>query len=409
MSHAIAPRVGAGDPPAQAPRAPGLCAVARREWRRLRGDFWDFGMLSWIPCGVCALVWWTFAAGIPRDIPIVVMDQDRSGLSSSLVRLLDASPGVHVALQARSDAEALTWLRKRQADGVLVIPADFQRDIVAGRAVSVPWFYNGSFASHAGNLNRDVRSVVATLSAGVELTSRVKRGASPAEANEQVEPIRVALLTLFNENASNEAFLVLALIPSLLQIFVVLAAITAIGRELRAGTVPEWLEAAGGRWTVAVAGKLVIPAACFATQGALFLILFSAVRGWAIQGSGTMLSIALLLLIAAYLGVGVLLIALTLTLRNALSAAAFLTAPAFAFSGQGYPLLAMPALARAWAEALPLTHYLQLQSRHWLAGAPWTYGVGECLLLLGFAVTTGALGVVLLEARAAKPSAWGRT
>ena len=55
-----------------------------------------------------------------------------------------------------------------------------------------------------------------------------------------------------------------------------------------------------------------------------------------------MVGLGLLLLIAAYLGVGTLLIAATLTFRNALSIAAFITAPAFAFSGQGFPLLAMP-------------------------------------------------------------------
>ena len=35
-------------------------------------------------------------------------------------------------------------------------------------------------------------------------------------------------------------------------------------------------------------------------------------------------------------------------------AAGFITAPAFAFSGLAFPLMAMPAGARQWAEALPL-------------------------------------------------------
>ncbi|MGQ2974044.1 MAG: ABC transporter permease, partial [Brevundimonas mediterranea] len=159
----------------------------------------------------------------------------------------------------------------------------------------------------------------------------------------------------------------------------------------------------------AVAGKLVIPALAFAVQAVLFVVFFGFVRGWAIEGSGAMIVVGLWLLIAAYLGLGLLMIAVTLTLRNALSAAAFVTAPAFAFSGQGYPLSAMPPLARAWAEALPLTHYLQLQGKHWLAGAPWTYGVGDALVLLGFAVVAGGAGLLILKQRAGQPSAWGRT
>ena len=111
----------------------------------------------------------------------------------------------------------------------------------------------------------------------------------------------------------------------------------------------------------------------------------------------------------AYCGLATLLIAATLSLRLALSGAAFITAPAFAFAGQAFPLMAMPAPARAWAEALPLTHYLQLQTTDWLAGAPWRYGVQEMLILAGFAIGCGAVGVFLLARRANAPAAWGRT
>ena len=72
-------------------------AALAREWARLRADFWDFGMLSWIPVLLCALLWWTFSAGIARDLPIAVIDNDHSTLSRQLTRWLDASPGVQVA------------------------------------------------------------------------------------------------------------------------------------------------------------------------------------------------------------------------------------------------------------------------------------------------------------------------
>jgi ABC-2 type transport system permease protein len=387
----------------------GLHAVLRREWKRLRHDGWDLGMLTWIPLLACALTWWIFAAGVPREIPIVAVDLDRSSLSRALVRMVDESPGLRVAALAGTEADALPWLRERRAYGVLVVPAALQADLLGGRAATVAWFYNGQFAAHAGGLTRDVRTAVATFSAGVELAARGRRGAAPVQAAAQLEPIQLRLATLFNENASYEPFLVLAAIPSLLQIFIALAAVTAIGRELRAGTVPQWLACAGQRWSVAVAGKLAIPAACFTVHGALFLAFFGGLRGWAIEGSGPVIAAGLLLLVAAYLGLGTLMIAATLTLRNALSAAAFITAPAFAYCGQGYPLESMPALARAWAQVLPLTHYLQLQSRHWLAGAPWRYGMQELLVLAAMALASGAAGVWLLRRRAGQPAAWGRT
>ncbi|AKJ32096.1 ABC transporter [Caldimonas brevitalea] len=382
--------------------------MVRREWRRLRGDFWDLGMLTWIPLSVCALCWWIFSAGVARDVPIAVIDQDRSALSRSLVRMLDESPGIAVVAQARSQAEAMQLLRERRAFGTLWIPDDLQQQAVAGRSATVHWFYNGQFSAHVGALTRDVRTVVTAFSGGIELAAREKRGSSTPQARQQFEPIRLQLATLFNENANYEAFLALAVIPSMLQIFIALAAVTAIGRELKAGSVPQWLAAAGQRWSTAVAGKLLIPALAFFAQSLLFVLFFAGVRGWAIEGSALAVLVGLLLLVAAYLGVGTLMIAATLSLRAALSVAAFVTAPAFAFSGQGFPLLAMPPLARGWAEALPLTHYLQLQSRHWLAGAPFGYGFGEMAVLAGTTVLTGGLGLWLLQRRAPRATAWGR-
>jgi len=383
-------------------------AALAREWRRLRGDFWDVGMLSWIPVVLCGMLWLVFSAGIARDLPIVVIDNDNSTLSRQLTRWLDASPGIAVAAKVASSDEALHRLRERTAFGYLLIPNDFEQRLLGGRQSTVQWLYNAQFSSHAGALLRDVRTVSTTLSAGIEMTARVKKGMSGVQAAAQFEPIRTTLNSLYNDNVSYEAFLTLALMPAMLQIFIVVAVVTSIGRELRDGTVPQWLASAHGSWLRAVGAKLLFPLIAYCALALLYLLFFSLARGWAVAGSLPALVLSMLLLVLAYCGLATLLIGATLSLRLALSGAAFITAPAFAFAGQAFPLMAMPAPARAWAEALPLTHYLQLQTKYWLAGAPWRYGVQEMLILAGFAIGCGAVGVLLLARRANAPAAWGR-
>jgi len=383
-------------------------AALAREWRRLRGDFWDLGMLSWIPVVLCGMLWLVFSAGIARDLPIVVIDNDNSTLSRQLTRWLDASPGIAVAAKVASSDEALQRLRERTAFGYLVIPGDFEQKLLGGRQATVQWLYNAQFSSHAGALLRDVRTVSTTLSAGIEMTARVKKGMSGVQVAAQFEPIRTTLNSLYNDNVSYEAFLTLALMPAMLQIFIVVAVVTSIGRELRDGTVPQWLASANSSWLRAVGAKLLFPLIAYCALALLYLLFFSLVRDWAVAGSLPALLLSMLLLVLAYCGLATLLIAATLSLRLALSGAAFITAPAFAFAGQAFPLMAMPAPARAWAEALPLTHYLQLQTKYWLAGAPWRYGVQEMLILAGIAIGCGAVGVFLLARRANAPAAWGR-
>lgn len=396
-------------PAQQAPVQQGWRAVLTRECRRLRADFWDVGMLSWIPLVLYGLIWMIFSAGIARDIPIVVVDHDRSAISRQLVRWMEAAPGIKVVAEVGEREEAMAMLRERRAFGMLLIPREMSRDLTGGRNVDVQWFYNGQFVSHAGALIKEIRTVIGTLSVGVKVTGLTKRGTSTVQAEEQFEPIRTRLNSLFNENTSYESFLTMALIPSMLQIFIVIAVVTTIGRELRDSTVSSWLDTAGGSWPAALAGKLLIPFVVFLLHALLFVLFFTLVRGWAIEGSVIAVLLSLFLFVSAYMGLGLMLIGVTLSLRMALSAAAFITAPAFAYAGQGFPLLAMPTLAKIWSLSLPLTHYLPLQTRHWLGGAPLQYGLGEMLVLCAFAVGCGGIGLLMLQKRGALPASWGKS
>ena len=256
-------------------------------------------------------------------------------------------------------------------------------------------------------MTRDVRAVVSTLSAGVELQGRERHGAGPVQAAQQVEPIRIRATTLFNDNGSYIPSLAMPVAFSLLHIFVTLAAVTALGREFRAATVADWLAAAGGQLGPALLGKLLIPFAIFAVHALLLFVLFGVVLGWPVQGSAAAILAGTALFITAYFALGAFIVAFTGSLRSALSACAFVTAPAFAFAGQGFPLLAMPVGARIWAESLPLTHYLQLLNNTWLAGAPLRFSLGGLAVLLAFTLVLGAAAYLRLARRVTEPATWG--
>ena len=92
----------------------------------------------------------------------------------------------------------------------------------------------------------------------------------------------------------------------------------------------------------------------------------------------------------------------------ALSAAALYTAPAMAFAGATFPVLAMPPIAKAWSSMLPLTHYLKLFQDQSMRGAPLHVSLPAILALLIFA----SVGPVLMLPRMKKIMAneryWGR-
>lgn len=378
-----------------------------REWRYLRAHPLILALASWLPLLACAIMWGIFSAGMPRQLAIAVVDQDQSVLSHQLTRMLAASPGLRIALHAATVDEALAAVRGRSVAGAVVVPSDFTRSIKHGGQATVLLYHDAQFATHSGLIARDVRGVVGTLSAGVKIATLEKRGESRLAAVARFEPIQLKLTTLFNAQLDYESFLAGALLPALLQIFAMTAAVWAVGRELRDATVPDWLQQADGSLLLAVSAKLAPYMAAYTVLAWLDLLWFTQLRGFEIAGSGWTLYLGSALMVAAYLLLGTMAVALGRGMRTGLSIAGFYTAPAFAYAGQGFPILAMPAAARLWANALPLTHYLQLQNQQWMMGAPAAYSLPHLAVLALFCVVAALIGVPLMAGLAHDESAWG--
>jgi len=364
---------------------------ARREWARLWASPWELAMVSWVPLLAGALLCAIFSAGLPSRLPIGVFDEDHSSLSRQLQRFLQATPGLDVAQRYGDRGEAERALRRGDVAAVVWVPSDFARDIKQGRSSPVTLWHNAQWGTHSGLIQRDVRTVVGTLSAGVELGARQTRGESLQAARVSMEPIRADSRTPFNPSTNYEFFLTCALVPALLHIMAMTAGAWGVGVELRDRSVDGWLLATAGQ----------------PSSSALFWWLMGP-RGWAVAGSTWGLWWAFVVFMALSVAMGALVSALTRSLRTALSATGFITAPAFAFGGVGFPLLAMPAMARAWALVLPYTHYSRVQIEQWVMGAPWAVSaLTPAWMLLATVAMLGVSALTLRQA-ATQPETWGK-
>lgn len=369
-------------------------------------------MLSWVPLLSMALLCWIFSAGQPYKLPIAVWNEDHSAISRQLERMLQATPGLEVSQAVRNRGEAAVALQSMQVYAVVYIPADLGRQIKQGASAEITLLHNAQLATHSSLLQRDLRQVVGTLSAGIEMQARARRGEPQQVVQIRLEPIKTQLLALFNVSTNYEQFLAAALVPALVHILAMTAGAWGLGRELRDRTLGQWLTSAGqtpGWWSLlaALLGKLALPALLLWASAQACLLYLAQLRGWSVAGSMGTIALGLAALVALSLAAGAMLAAVTLSLRTALSTSGLLSAPAFAFSGVGFPLLAMGPGARAWAEAMPYTHYARLQLEQWQMGAPVAQSLSvvaglllATLILLG--ITTSGLQRALRL-----PQRWG--
>ena len=380
-----------------------------REWQRLRASRWDMAMVSWVPLLSMALMCWIFASGQPYKLPVAVWNEDHSSLSRQLVRMLQAAPGLHVQQQVLNQAEAADAMERMHVYGVVHIPPRWSEQIKQGGSGTVTLLHNAQLATVSSLIQRDVQQVVGTLSAGIEMQARTKRGEPHQVVQVRMEPISTKLVALFNVSTNYEQFLAAALIPALVHILSMTAGVWAVGRELRDRTLDLWLADCRG-WVDAMSalcGKLALPALTLWCSGMLCLLYLAVAKGWAVAGSMLWIALGLAALVAVSIAAGAMLAALSMSLRMALSGAGLLSAPAFAFSGVGFPLLAMSPTAQNWANAMPYTYYAKLQLAQWQMGAPVAYSaqivsglaLAACVLLC-----VGGWGLVRALRR---PARWG--
>jgi len=389
-----------------------LTASLRREWGRLRASPWDWAMVSWVPLLVLALMCWIFSAGQPYRLPIAVWSEDSSALSRQLVRMLQATPGLEVRQTVLNRGEAADALLRREVYGVVHIPPDLETHVKQGRGGAVTLLHNAQLATASSLLQRDLKQVVGTLSAAVEMQTAAKRGTPHQVLQVQMEPIKTQLVALFNVSTNYEQFLAAALIPALIHILAMTAGAWSVGRELRDRTLGDWLSPDGQPAKVAsvaaaLLGKLLPPAVLLWGSGMAALLYLALLRGWAVAGSMAWIAVGLAALVAVSLACGAALAAITLSLRTALSGAGLLSAPAFAFSGMGFPLLAMTGSARSWALAMPYTHYARLQVEQWQMGAPVVQTLPVVAGLLLAALLLFALASAGLSRGLRRPEQWG--
>jgi ABC-2 type transport system permease protein len=384
--------------------------VLRRELRRILERRALYALLVLVlPLLVFGVLHATFASAVPRDLPLVFLDEDRSALSRRLERAVDATASLAVAHHAVNLDEARRLVLQGRAYGVIVAPAGLQRDAARGEASPALALPNSAYLLPAAIVRRDARAAAGTLSSGVELRRRAGRGEPAVLARARLEPLPGDRRALHNPALNYSDFLLPPLFATVLHALVIVATVQAVGSELRDGTAGAWLDAAGGRLGFALAGKLLPLGTVYAIVGLLALGFLHGVASVPLRGSAFLLVASLLLLVAAGQAIAVLVTAWAANLRLASSAAAFYAGPALAFSGVTFPTIGMPVLARGWGALLPLTYQIRIGVEQGIRGAALSASLPDLAALAAFPVVALGLSWHRLSRVAREPRFWGRT
>ena len=371
---------------------PGFCLVARRELRWLLHDRVALILIFGVPLFAFVVLGLVFSHPVIRGLGVVVVDDDRSDTSRAFVEQVAAAPGLSIVARAGDLASASRSMRSGAAIAAVYIPADFERDLKAGRRPQVIAFYNQQFLTAAGIASQGMSDALAVAAGNAAPASR----AAPAAL--QVGALVAETIVLVNPQRNYAQFLLRALLPMVIHAVIALAAGYSVGSEFRRRSMRAWLACAGGNPIVALAGKL---APLFAVFFLIMLAVPLVLEGLfeiPFKGDVIMMIAAGSLLVIGYLALAALLQLLVGDLATGLGITGLIVSPAFGYAGVGFPILGMNAFAEIWGALLPLRWYMAVLLGQAARGLPLHDSARPFAALAALAVIYSVFALLRLRA-----------
>jgi ABC-2 type transport system permease protein len=382
---------------------PGFWLVFCRELVWLRRRRFLLALTTIVPLGLMALLTAIFSAGLATRLPVAVLDLDHSDLSRSVIRMVDATPDAAVSVHVGELAEGRRMIVSGAVHGLLMLPRNLERDVLAGRRPEVVFFYNTQTLTTGNLVLRGVNAAVPAAAAGIRVSVRTAEAQPIEAAQAALQPVPVQTNALFNPSLNYVSFLLTALLPSLLQIVVVTASSYSAGLDVETTHRIRILRRLGGGLWPALAGKVLPYTILFlAVLGLSDAVLFGALE-LPLRGHRSILVVAGILFILACQLLGLLLALVLRPMGSAISIGTLLAAPAFGFMGIGFPRLGMNMFSYGWGAFLPGTWYLTARIDQTIRGTPFDLSWKPIFLLLAFVVGFAGLVAWRLTALRAAP------
>ncbi|MFM4827054.1 ABC transporter permease [Aeromonas bivalvium] len=135
---------------------------------------------------------------LPREEPVVVVNDDGSQLSRQLEFMADATPQVRLVARVSSLDEARQWLIDGRASGLLHIPRHFYRDLRQGRSVTLSYGGDASYFLVYGTIAEGLAQASGTLAAQVKVARLLVEGEALPQAASGWSAVGLNVVPVFN-------------------------------------------------------------------------------------------------------------------------------------------------------------------------------------------------------------------
>ncbi len=328
-----------------------LLETIRKEFIQILRDPRTLGMTFAMPLMQLLLLGFA-ATNDVRNVPLAVVDRDRSQASRKLLAAYRNADYFHVDFDVDSESQLRQLVDNGSARAGLIIPPGYGAQLAAGETAPVSFVLDGSDPAIAGTALANAQSIAQAASTTLQTEKMAADGQGAGGGGIQVRP-----QVWYNPDMVSSYYMIPALIGLILLFTTTSLTANAIVRERERGSIEQLIVT-----PITSAELMIAKLTPFVIIGMLdtieVLALGVLIFGIPINGSIPLMLVLSGLFLACILGFGLFISTVAHTLREAQLMTVLILLPAQFLSGLIYPVEAMPKLLQWVSYLFPLRYFL---------------------------------------------------
>lgn len=344
-------------------------AVLMKEFIQMRRDRMTFAMMIGVP--VMQLLLFGYAINNdPKNLPTLIEMNDSGPVARAVLSGMETSEYFRFIGIVGGEDEGDQALRDGSANFVVVIPPDFERDIIRGLHPEILISADASDPTAVG-------SAVSAMSGIIERAIADTLSGPLTSIAPTASPFSVVVHRQFNPEQKTSTNIVPGLLAIILSMTMTMITAVAIVRENERGTM-EALISTPVRPLEVMLGKIIPYVFVGYVQTFIFLIAAALLFSVPFTGAPIAFFIGFNLFILVNLALGFMISTVARTQMQAMQLSIFTILPTILLSGFMFPFAGMPIWAQWLGSAVPATHFLRIVRKVMLKGAGWPISGRTC-------------------------------
>ena len=303
------------------------------------------------------LLGYVYGKGKVTDLPIIVVDEDRSEMSSKALQMFEDNEVLNIAALLYDQNNLSQIAIEKEASCVVIIPKGFEKMVLTKKYPEVVTIVNASNVLTANYASSALQLCLGTLKVGVQMETLRKQGTPENLIGSQYEPFKTTFIKKYNRSTNYMYFLWPGVLAAVLQQVLLLGLALSFAAEFEHGTFKKLVQKCPSMFKLI--WVKIIPYMIMSFGLWIMYWLFTLWFRIPLYDNLFPLTIiaGIFVLVVSFMGILV-----SIMVPSQLKATEILmviATPSFILSGFTWPLSQMPVWVQGVANVIPLTHFLR--------------------------------------------------